>query len=50
MGWESIASVQAWKSSREFKPRMSIVQQHIDKFSPAEFEVVASIGVPVSRS
>jgi heme-degrading monooxygenase HmoA len=50
MGWETIEAVQAWKSSPEFKPRMSVVQQHIDEFAPTELEVVASIGEPVPRA
>jgi heme-degrading monooxygenase HmoA len=40
MQWESIEAVRAWKTSPEFKPRMGRVQQHVDKFSPTELEVV----------
>jgi len=41
MHWEDIEAVRAWKTSPEFKPRMSKVQEHIDKFAPTELEVVA---------
>jgi heme-degrading monooxygenase HmoA len=40
--WESIEAVRAWKSSPEFKERMSRVQRHVDKFAPTELEVVAA--------
>jgi heme-degrading monooxygenase HmoA len=43
-GWESLEAVKAWKSSPEFKPRMSRVQAHIDKFAPTELEIVAVAG------
>ncbi len=42
MDWETIEEVRAWKTSPEFKERMSRVQQHIDKFAPTELEVVAA--------
>jgi heme-degrading monooxygenase HmoA len=42
--WDSLESVKAWKGSPEFKPRMSKVQEHIDKFAPTELEVVAVAG------
>lgn len=42
--WDDLESVKAWKGSPEFKPRMSRVQQHIDKFAPTELEVVAVVG------
>jgi heme-degrading monooxygenase HmoA len=42
MDWESIEAVRNWKSSPEFKERMSRVQKHIDKFAPTELELVAS--------
>jgi len=42
--WESIDAVRAWKSSPEFKPRMSRVQEHIDKFAPTELDVVIHVG------
>ena len=42
MAWESIDSVRDWKGSPEFKQRMSLVQEHVDKFAPTELEVVAS--------
>jgi heme-degrading monooxygenase HmoA len=40
-GWDDLEAVRAWKGSDEFKPRMSRVQQHVDKFNPTELEVVA---------
>jgi heme-degrading monooxygenase HmoA len=40
MAWTDIESVRAWKGSPEFKPRMSKLQEHIDKFAPTELEVV----------
>ena len=42
MEWQSIEAVRGWKESPEFKQRMSVVQQHIDKFTPTELEVVAT--------
>ncbi|HLG08541.1 MAG TPA: antibiotic biosynthesis monooxygenase family protein [Gaiellaceae bacterium] len=44
MAWRDLESVRAWKGSPEFKPRMSRVQKHIDKFAPTELEVVAVVG------
>ncbi|HLE99436.1 MAG TPA: antibiotic biosynthesis monooxygenase family protein [Gaiellaceae bacterium] len=44
MAWDSIEAVREWKSSPEFKERMSRVQKHIDKFAPTELELVASCG------
>jgi heme-degrading monooxygenase HmoA len=41
--WESIDAVRAWKSSPEFKERMSRVQVHVDRFAPTELEVVAAL-------
>ena len=41
--WDDVESVRAWKSSDEFKPRMSRVQEHVDKFAPTELEVVAVV-------
>ena len=41
--WESIDAVRGWKSSPEFKPRMSRVQEHVDKFAPTELGVVLQI-------
>jgi heme-degrading monooxygenase HmoA len=43
MVWDDIESVRAWKRSEEFKPRMSRVQAHVDKFAPTEIEVVATV-------
>jgi heme-degrading monooxygenase HmoA len=40
--WENIEAIRGWKGSDEFKPRMSRVQQHVDKFNPTELEVVAA--------
>ena len=42
--WDSMDAVRAWKDSPEFKPRMSQVQKHIDKFAPTELDVVISAG------
>ena len=42
--WDSMESVSAWKGSAEFKPRMSRVQEHVDKFAPTEIEVVVVVG------
>ena len=42
--WESMGAVRGWKQHAEFKPRMSRVQQHIDKFAPTELEILQSIG------
>ncbi len=42
--WDSVASMRGWKDSPEFKPRMSRVQEHIDKFAPTETDVVARVG------
>lgn len=39
--WDDIDAIRAWKSSDEFKPRMSRVQRHVDKFNPTELEIVA---------
>lgn len=44
MRWKSIEGVRGWKSSPEFKERMSRVQKHIDKFAPTELEIVATTG------
>lgn len=44
MAWDDIESVRGWKTSPEFKPRMSRVQEHVDKFAPTELEVVAVVG------
>jgi heme-degrading monooxygenase HmoA len=40
VAWADIEAVRAWKGSPEFKPRMSKVQEHIDKFAPTELEVI----------
>ncbi len=42
--WESIDAVHDWKNSPEFKPLMSRVQEHIDKFAPTELDVVIRVG------
>lgn len=42
--WDSLEAVKAWKGSPEFKPRMSRVQAHVDKFAPTELDVVAVVG------
>jgi heme-degrading monooxygenase HmoA len=41
--WDSIEDVHAWKASPEFRQRMAVVQENVDRFSPAELEVVATI-------
>jgi heme-degrading monooxygenase HmoA len=41
IGWQSMDALRAWKSSDEFRPRMSDVQQFVDTFEPTELEVVA---------
>ena len=46
--WESIDDVRAWKSSPEFREWMAQVLQHVDGFTPAEFELVATARVAVS--
>lgn len=42
MGWDSLDDIRSWKGSPEFKPRMSRVQAHIDKFAPTELEAVVA--------
>lgn len=44
MAWESLEAVRAWKTHPEFKARMSLVQQHVDRFAPTETEVVRRAG------
>jgi heme-degrading monooxygenase HmoA len=41
--WESLDAIKAWKAHPEFKQRMGLVQQHVDKFAPTETEVVARV-------
>jgi len=48
--WDSIEAVRDWKSSPEFKERMSRVQQHVDKFAPTELEMVAAFARGVAAS
>jgi heme-degrading monooxygenase HmoA len=48
--WESIEAVTAWKSSPEFKERMSKVQQHVDEFAPTELEVVMTVDAHPARA
>ena len=43
--WESLEAIMAWKAHAEFKQRMGLVQQHVDKFAPTETEVVARVPV-----
>jgi heme-degrading monooxygenase HmoA len=43
MAWESMDAVRAWKTHPEFKERMSRVQEHVDKFSPTETEIVRRV-------
>ena len=42
--WDDLEALKAWKSSPEFKARMSRVQAHIDSFAPTELEIVAVVG------
>ena len=42
--WESLEAIQGWKAHPEFKQRMSVVQQYVDRFAPTEAEVVARVG------
>jgi len=42
--WEGIDAVRAWKGLPEFGERIARVQQHVGRFSPAELEVVATVG------
>lgn len=46
MEWDDLEAVRTWKGSEEFKPRMSRVQAHVDRFEPTEIEVVAAVGQP----
>jgi len=41
--WESLEAIQSWKAHPEFKQRMSLVQEHVDKFAPTETQVVARV-------
>jgi len=41
--WESLEAIQSWKAHPEFKPRMSKVQEFVDRFAPTETEVVARV-------
>ena len=43
LGWDSMDAIRGWKGHPEFKERMGRVQQHIDKFSPTETEVVVRV-------
>jgi heme-degrading monooxygenase HmoA len=48
--WDDIDSVREWKSSPEFKERMSRVQKHVDAFAAAELEVVETLESGASRA
>jgi heme-degrading monooxygenase HmoA len=41
--WESADAMRAWKIAPEFRERMSAVQQHVEQFTPSEFELVAEV-------
>lgn len=43
VAWSDLDAVRAWKSSPEFKRRMSQVQEHVDEFAPTELEVVGVV-------
>jgi heme-degrading monooxygenase HmoA len=38
--WNDLDLIHAWKADREFRTKMSTVQQHVAEFHPAELEVV----------
>jgi heme-degrading monooxygenase HmoA len=40
--WDTPDAVRDWKSSSEFRERISQVQQHVDEFKPTELAVVAT--------
>lgn len=40
--WDTPDAVRDWKSSPEFRERISQVQQHVDEFKPTELAVVAT--------
>ena len=41
--WESADAMHAWKSSPEFRERMTKVQSHVADFQPDEMELVVSV-------
>jgi heme-degrading monooxygenase HmoA len=43
MPWMSLEAIRAWKAHPEFKQRMGVVQEHVDRFAPTETEVVAHV-------
>ena len=40
--WESADAAHAWKASPEFRERMARVQEHVERFEPAELDLVAT--------
>lgn len=42
--WSSLESAHRWKADPEFRARMSQVQEHVAKFTPAELQVVRVVG------
>lgn len=41
--WDTAESAHQWKSDPEFRARMAKVQEHVDKFRPAELQVVRTV-------
>jgi hypothetical protein len=37
-------AVRGWKQHPEFKPRMGLVQEDVDKFAPTELDIVQRVG------
>ena len=42
--WESFEMQRDWKQTEEFAVRMKRVQEHVDGFEPATFELVVEVG------
>jgi heme-degrading monooxygenase HmoA len=40
--WESAGAAHDWKASPEFRERMARVQEHVERFEPAELDLVAT--------
>lgn len=40
--WESADAAHEWKASPEFRERMARVQEHVERFEPAELDLVAT--------
>lgn len=41
--WDSFEQQAAWKATDEFATRMARVQEHVERFEPSVFELVAEI-------